>query len=249
MTLYMHSLQPDLSRLMRFATREHLLPPGDDLGYTFHVALTASFAAVAPKPFVWCAPGTKSGGRLGRLLCYSKSPLAQLVAHSESFADPATHALFDMTSADSKEMPSAFINGARLGFRSRIRPVLRTGKGRDGSGGKERDAYLESPSGINTTQTRSECYTGWLAKQLELGGATLEHATLEAFSLTRIMTRDRSAEKSRRDAPTGPDAVVVGTIVVRDAATFPEFLARGVGRFRAFGFGMLLLAPPKPEPL
>jgi CRISPR system Cascade subunit CasE len=39
------------------------------------------------------------------------------------------------------------------------------------------------------------------------------------------------------------DAVFEGTLEVRDAALFQELLARGVGRHRAFGFGMLLLRP------
>jgi CRISPR system Cascade subunit CasE len=66
-----------------------------------------------------------------------------------------------------------------------------------------------------------------------------------AFRFTRLMSRDRSGRRSGSKAVNGPDAVVTGTLVVRDPARFAEALARGIGRFRAFGFGMLLLSPPR----
>lgn len=241
----MHAMQPDLERLMRFATRERLLPPGEDLGYAFHVALAASFAERAPKPFVWCAPGTRSGGRSGRLLCYSSEPLDELVAHAEAFAEPTALALLGLTSAESKTMPLDFAPGTRVGFRVRIRPVLRTGKTRDGSGGKERDAYFDDAPVEARSTTRAECYLHWLSHHIQDGGAHLDQARLDSFSLTRLMTRDRSGEKSRRNSPTGPDAVAIGTATVSDPEKFTVMLGRGVGRFRSFGFGMLLLSPPR----
>ena len=42
-----------------------------------------------------------------------------------------------------------------------------------------------------------------------------------------------------------PDALFTGEITVADPEAFCRLLARGVGRHRAFGFGMLLLRPPR----
>jgi CRISPR system Cascade subunit CasE len=42
----------------------------------------------------------------------------------------------------------------------------------------------------------------------------------------------------------GPDAVMRGNLIVSDPAAFAQLLARGIGRHRAYGFGMLLLRPP-----
>ena len=247
MTLYMHAFAPDAGRLMRYASRERLLPPGGDLGYALHAALTGTFGDSAPKPFIWCAPGTRSGGDHGRILCYSVRTLDVLLAHAHAFAEPTVAALLNLPSSESKEMPASFDVGSRLGFRVRIRPVLRTGKSRDGTGGKERDAYIENTSADGCESDRSQCYVRWLETQMAEGGARLERASLESFSLTRLATRDRSGTKSRRDAPTGPDAVATGTLDVADAARFSTLLSRGIGRFRAFGFGMLLLAPARKE--
>lgn len=244
MTTFMHAFQPHVPALMRFASRERLLAPGDDLGYALHVLLTASFGEFAPKPFVWCAPGTRSGGQQGRVLCYSSTALSDLADHARSFADPWATAALQIGNADTKAMPDEFVVGAHLGFRIRVRPVVRTGKARDGSGGKERDAYIGSELTNSDSGTRGRCYYEWLKRQLTIGGAELQHARLEAFSLTRLMTRDRSGERSRRNAPTGPDATLVGALRVYDPVAFAAMLRRGVGRFRAFGFGMLLLMPP-----
>ena len=45
-------------------------------------------------------------------------------------------------------------------------------------------------------------------------------------------------------------ATVHGTMTVTDPAAFAQLLAHGVGRHRAYGYGMLLLRPanrPAPE--
>lgn len=244
MTLYMHAFEPDVSKLMRFASRERLLPPGGDIGYALHAVLAATFGDTAPKPFVWCPPGTRSGGTGGRLLCYTRSSLDVLLHTATSFADPTAVAVMNLASSESKCMPDSFAAGERLGFRVRIRPIVRTGKGRDGTGGKERDAFIESVAAPEHSPGREACYLDWLHERLERGGARLEHGQIDAFALCRLLTRDRSSDKSKRTAPTGPDVTVSGTLSIIDPLHFTELLARGVGRFRAFGFGMLLLAPP-----
>ena len=35
-----------------------------------------------------------------------------------------------------------------------------------------------------------------------------------------------------------------GNLIVSDPAAFAQLLTRGIGRHRAYGFGMLLLRPP-----
>jgi CRISPR system Cascade subunit CasE len=43
----------------------------------------------------------------------------------------------------------------------------------------------------------------------------------------------------------GHAVAIVGALRVADEAGFAGAIARGIGRHRAFGFGMLLLAPPE----
>ena len=68
---------------------------------------------------------------------------------------------------------------------------------------------------------------------------------MTAFKRTRMLNRPIGRDGRRRQSETeGPDAVFRGRLRIEDDAGFTELLARGIGRHRAFGFGMLLLAPP-----
>jgi CRISPR system Cascade subunit CasE len=58
----------------------------------------------------------------------------------------------------------------------------------------------------------------------------------------RRISRTRVARGDR--GPEGPDATIHGTLTVTDPGVFTKFLARGVARHRAYGYGMLLLHPP-----
>lgn len=107
--------------------------------------------------------------------------------------------------------------------------------------------------------TRAECYLDWLDARLRGVGAELARdvvdtargseaawaARVDAFRFTRLLTRDRSAPRARSAAVDGPDATVTGTLIVTNSDDFAVGLARGLGRHRAFGFGMLLLTPPR----
>lgn len=262
MSLYLHSYQPDFGRLTRLATREHLLPPGDDLGYALHAAFTATFGEHGPKSFVLLAPGN-GGGPAGRLLAYASQPLATLRSHAAAFADPAFSAALDLDTAADKLMPERFATATRLGFRVRVRPVARTGRPRlserrvaDGSGrARERDVFLarldevtadsDSANKTSSTASRAACYLTWLGERLTTIGACLEQGQVDAFRFTRLLARDRNGARTRTQHPNGPDATITGTLTVTDAESFAAGLPRGVGRFRAFGFGMLLLTPAR----
>ncbi|HEY0276048.1 MAG TPA: type I-E CRISPR-associated protein Cas6/Cse3/CasE, partial [Paenirhodobacter sp.] len=53
----------------------------------------------------------------------------------------------------------------------------------------------------------------------------------------------KTITKTRNVLRQHPDIDVTGTLIVRDPALFRASVARGIGRHRAFGFGMLLLKP------
>lgn len=141
-----------------------------------------------------------------------------------------------------------------------------------GGKARERDVYLarieaaervaagigaQAPSAApgGDVPTRAECYLDWLDARLREGGASIVRsragdrggfaAQLGGFRRTRLLGRDRSGARNASRHPEGPDATIVGTLAVEDSAQFAVGLARGVGRFRAFGFGMLLLSPPR----
>ena len=81
-------------------------------------------------------------------------------------------------------------------------------------------------------------YGEWLARQLDArGGARLESAMLQSFQRTRAI-RKRHSRYSE-----GPDALMRGNLEVTDGDAFAKLLSGGIGRHRAYGYGMLLLRP------
>jgi CRISPR system Cascade subunit CasE len=234
MTLHMIQIMPDLARLMRWATDQRLLPDrGEaDLGYVLHAVLTAAFADLAPKPFALL----RNPRRPAMLLGYTGHSGAALRSQAAAFAMPELCDLLGIERLAEKTMPDLFTAGQRLGFELRVRPMVRTDRDGDRNSSLEKDAFLLSPP----ESSRGEVYATWLANHLQAGGAHPQKLVLDGFQLSRIQRR--GADRSLRPIQ-GPDASFSGVLEVSDPAAFAAMLARGIGRHRAFGFGMLLLQP------
>ena len=61
--------------------------------------------------------------------------------------------------------------------------------------------------------------------------------TLQRFERTRVARLGR--------APEGPDATFHGELEVGDPEAFVRILANGIGRHKAYGYGMLMLRPAR----
>ena len=211
-----------------------------DPDHAMHCLLKECFGELAPLPFRLIAP--RQGSR-GFLYGYGTTDASALRDAAGIYADPLQCRIMPLHKLDSKPMPSQWQEGKRLGFETRIRPIVRCGAGSDRPG-KERDAFqaeaIRHPKG-GMERKREDVYTEWLASQLDrIGGAKLEpcETRLVSFQRTRAL-RNRHARHSE-----GPDAVMRGILRITDPDAFAALLARGVGRHRAYGYGMLLLRPP-----
>ncbi|MCK2089329.1 type I-E CRISPR-associated protein Cas6/Cse3/CasE [Thauera aromatica] len=235
MKLNLIQCHPDPRRLAAWATRFGLTAGGDDLGYALHTLLSAAFGDAAPKPFRYF---DDSRG----LLAYSAHD-AEALQLAAQMAAPDVHATLGMGRFASRSFPTDWTSGRRLGFEVRARPVLRTNAGR------ERDVFQVAAEKVGVgefDQSRETIYGEWLARELGRGDAAhIDSLRLDAFRLSASL-RKGSAVNGKRPAQrvAGPDALLVGELTVRDPAGFSALLTRGVGRHRAFGFGMLLLRPP-----
>jgi CRISPR system Cascade subunit CasE len=111
--------------------------------------------------------------------------------------------------------------------------------------GAEVDAFLARcwDAGEGVGVEREGVYRDWLDAHLErLGGARLISATVSGFKLERMIRRTHGDER-RSVRVERPDVLFKGELEVTDPDRFPDLLGRGIGRHRAFGFGMLLLRP------
>ena len=223
-----------------------------DEGHALHHLLVETFGPEALHGFrMLAAPRAGSGS----LYLYSPQDADTLRALAERYAGPEHLGVLPLARMESKAMPRAWSAGQRLGFDVRVRPVrrlhrdLETHRGRMARG-SEVDAFLleallrhsGAPGGMAAAgRTREAVYLDWLQERLG-GAAELEpSASRQArFRRARIVRGGRVLQ--------GPDATLHGTLAVSDASRFAALLRRGIGRHRAYGYGMLLLRPPGRAP-
>lgn len=249
--LYMLQLPLDGRRVAAFALAHGL---GDDIadgdgGYVAHALLAALFGPQAPKPFV-LQPRPHMPGAVD-LLAYSPVPLARLQAMAALTAQPLAHAAVDWAGVAEKALPASLPEGLVLGFQVRVCPTVRLARGaQEKSPGAELDAFLAAldqwkAKGSPETgePVRETIYQQWLTSRLS-GVAVLD---LRLEGLRHISLSRRAAAPVGDSRPLRhfrkPDALYAGRLRVTDGGLLLDGLVRGIGRHRAFGFGMLLLRP------
>ncbi len=249
--LHLIRLGIDAQKLYAFARRSGAASRDFDDGYAVHAFLAALFdhgaaedARVAPKPFHIVDPSHRNLQVLG----YAALDHRALAERAKTFADPFAWDACDLDAMVSKPMPSLFEPGARLGFAVRACPIRRiTKRGPMTRDRAEVDAFLARSweVGPDVPLDRGEVYRAWLEEELtKEGAAKLVESSLSSFRLGRFNRRTHQDERKghRTDRP---DASFEGVLEVADPVAFSRRLARGVGRHRAFGFGMLRLRPAR----
>ena len=249
----------DIRRFNRWAGNRGLIRNGSfDMGYAFHVLLSTMFGKGVLQPFRVFATERRASAAL---YAYADVDDTELRDTAIAVAPPDCLDVIDPDSMRSKRMPSHFKQGRRLGFDLRLRPVRRLHRdladpqlGRSLSRGAEVDAFrLEVmqrfPSGwadsaaARAGVTRESVYAAWLCERF---------GNVVAMDECRLVSVGRSrAVRGDSRGPEGPDAILHGTFTVSNEDTFAGLLRNGVGRHRAYGYGMLLLRPPNksvPEP-
>ena len=254
--LYMVQLPVDRRRLFTFARDQGLQDA--DSGYVVHALLAALFGPDAPQPFA--LPMELKTIRNGDpatlpVLAYGHHPSPELQDIAQLLALPAVYQAVSWAEAGFKPMPARFPAGLTLGFEVRACPVVRLGRGnRHREPGSEVDAALAAAwaaadGGLPEVPGREAVYRTWLADQIaKTGGARLREVKIAADRRVRLFRRGARPEpESARKRPAAtfqhPDIVFRGRLEVADPDAFTRWLARGVGRHRAFGFGMVLLRP------
>ena len=253
MTTHMIHAPLDTRAFDRWAADHGMARKGNfDAGYALHVLLAATFGKSVLQPFRLFR--SKRRGQAA-LYGYADVDAKTLRAAAAAAAPPDYLAALDLMHMQSKTMPVAFAKGQRFGFDLRARPVQRSRRNLDGSAATPRpksaevDAYLlrriaragENGSSAVGAPTREEVYREWVEKKFG-GAARVEQCRLAALSRARVWRGDKAHSE-------GPDATLHGTVVVADETEFVKRLRRGVGRHRAYGYGMLLLRPARARAL
>lgn len=246
--LHLLHTRPDARLLAAWVAQRHVRHErqASDLGDAFHGLLRAAFGDAAPRPFRYLDE------RQG-LLAYT--PLdAEAMAAQVALADPLAAQTLGLGANAAHEgyrlrpFPTRWAQGQVLAYEVRVRPTVRAAKG-------EQDAFLHAAAQAQGAPLqREDVYAQWLrdhlapregsAREPWQGAVEVLDVQLAAYQRLAIVRRTQAVAGDARRGRTieGPDALLKGHLRVVDPASFAALLARGVGRHRAFGFGMLLLS-------
>lgn len=224
--LFMHQLYIDQAKLFRLGQLNHL----SDNGYAVHSCLAEVFREDAPAPFAIVG----SNGKLLEILAYSDQPKEELVENAKTYSMPLAYECIDWEAFHSKPMP-LLAAGTVCDFSIRMCPVSRSSKEK-----KELDVFLSKVLSKESQQTdRMKVYCRWFSKLLkEKEAADCLDVRVEGFRLATLERRDSGRVLKRLKRP---DVSFAGTLSVKDSKLFLEAIRKGLGRHKAFGFGMLLL--------
>lgn len=256
MTTHMVFAPVDMRAFNRWAADRGLVRRGGfDEGFALHVLLSSTFGKGVLQPFrLFSSPRS----RRASFYSYADEDETALRAMADTVATPDCLAVLDVQRLRSKSMRTEFSVDQRLGFDVRVRPVRRlhsdipTAGGRVLGKGSEIDVFVAGagqndntgvrPPGLRSTAKREAAYVDWLAERFA-GSAAIrsELCRLAAFGRTRVVRGDGLG-------PEGPDATIHGELEVENSAEFARRLRHGVGRHRAYGYGMVLLRPPSRSP-
>ena len=227
----------DIRQLHRWMGSRGLQDPD----HAMHCLLAECFGELAPRPFRLIAPRGKG---VGTLYGYTQGTGVEALREAAAIcADPLQCRILPVETLDGKPMPAEWHAGRHLSFETRVRPVIRHSRNNDSRPGRERDIFqaeAEHYPQHGMKRSREEVYADWLNDRITARrGAELLEARLVSFQRTRAV-RKRGARYSE-----GPDALMRGLLTITDPAAFPDLLSKGIGRHRAYGFGMVLLRPAR----
>jgi CRISPR system Cascade subunit CasE len=213
------------------------MPRSGDLGYALHQALAGTFGPTAPKPFhLFAEPG-------GQLVAYSLHGAADLngIAEVQRALVPDWELASQAINLRGMQTASLhnWIPGQRYRFTVRARPVCRISHANERKLPRECDVFLRAVASKaghgGDWLDREAVYLSWFREQILERAAKLLSVRISRMTRTQVY---------RKGAPSvdGPDVTFAGILEIRDAGMFNECVKRGIGRHRAFGFGMLMLA-------
>lgn len=250
-SLRMLRMRLSIPGLLRLGRSRGLPTTCGDLGYFAHCAMKELFGDDAPSPFRL----GETRGRWLSLHAYTLRAKAELVEHAKAYADPVAAEAWDPESMAEKELPSDWAAGRQVGFEVRCCPVVRLskevrvprGEGKSEfvvAAGTEVDAFLARAWRDSGPLDREFVYREWLATELgRRGGLAPLALRVTAMKRTSLLRRTHQSERKEHSSER-PDVSFAGVGEIADSAGFSALLSRGVGRHRAFGFGMVILQPP-----
>ena len=230
----------DVAALYHFLHSQGLSGREDDseLSYGVHAWLGAAFGELAPQP--WRLLMDKR--RPPRILGYASHDAGTFQQRLAEFAEPGTFQVCPEPESmiAGRTMPT-WAKGCYLGFQTLACPI-----GRKAGSGIEKDLFLIHADAEENSEglCRETIYGNWAKERFSRHSVTVNSIRLKGFRLAKQKRRGRSKKGKRVFRRiVCPQALLEGELTIGDPADFTRLLSRGMGRHRAFGYGMILLRP------
>ena len=235
--LYMMKASINMRSFNNWTSQRHLTYQD----HAFHCLITEVMGEYAPKPFKTLMPPDHS---LITILGYTEADADQLRHAIDTYAHPEQFRIIEPETIFTKPMPASheWEKESKLGFDLRIRPTTRF---TDVVSRKhhEIDAYsahINSNVANPAQLTPEQVYIIWLSKRLEANLAVeLDSVNTKVISVVP----SKSLRKGKDHFSTGADVRIKGNLTIKNPAKFHRLLKAGIGRHKAYGYGMLLLSP------
>jgi len=228
MTLLMLRFSPDMRSARRWMETRKAVASDPEGGYAWHALLGAAFGTTAPRPFRVLA-----GAADLQILAY---------AIQKPVMTDDREAIAAIGPAEMKPMPM-LRQGLRLSVAARLRPVVRTDANGDRRRSVEMDVYHWTRKREGGNPDPETVYANWSQALLERNGVNVESIRLVRKRFEPVLRRPRQEGGRTRTLVQGTSIEIEGIVKITDASLFSQAVAGGVGRHKAFGYGMLLLRP------
>ncbi|MEV5767960.1 type I-E CRISPR-associated protein Cas6/Cse3/CasE [Micromonospora sp. NPDC052213] len=144
--------------------------------------------------------------------------------------------------------------GRMFAFRLKANPTSATKSPKKPSETQAQQLTGERPRGVRVAHRRLPDQLTWLTERLGRAGCTLPTDTVNGNEVPAVQATDRHRlrfHKNGRRTETPPvileSVTFDGLLHIQDPALAREALLDGIGTGKAYGFGLLTLAPPQPR--
>lgn len=177
-----------------------------------------------------------------RILGYTSHDASALRQRIVEFAEPGAFQVCPepQLMIASRVMPT-WQKGRKLGFQALVCPI-----GRKARSGIEKDLFLihADSQGADAELCREKVYCDWAKQRFNNYSVNVDSIRLAGFRLVQQGRPIQTSDGKRVLRPiVRPQALLEGKITIEDPNKFTLLLQHGIGRHRAFGYGMILLRP------
>jgi CRISPR system Cascade subunit CasE len=248
--MHLISVPVDIARLHKLSSQRSLFSGSRfDEGAALHRFIRETFGASAFSTFRLFQPARS---RMGTLYAYSHNDADHHRDTASCTGVPDSAELFKLASMKSQPRPKdAWKPDQRIGFSIKCRATRKsslvgdqvTGRGRREA---EVDTYLHELEAhqqgyITDTPTREESYRRWLLAKLQGDGSPHREAISEIDFSINVLNQSPVYRHGKWSK--GPDVTFNGNLSIKDPIAFANLLKTGIGKHKAYGYGMLLLRP------